>query len=78
MRTLETLWNSYRVRVVPANAPEIQVQECRRAFYAGATALLGEMLSIPDGLTEEQEMEELMKIRQELSSFADLVTQGKA
>ena len=78
MKTLQTLWNSYRVRVVPANAPEIQVQECRRAFYAGATALLGEMLSIPDGLTEEQEMEELMKIRQELSSFADLVTQGKA
>jgi hypothetical protein len=29
-------WESYRRSVLPATAPEIQITECRRAFYAGA------------------------------------------
>jgi len=30
---------SYWRSVVPAGAPDVQVQECRRAFYAGAWAM---------------------------------------
>ncbi len=38
-RRIFEAWESYRTRVVPTEAPPIQVQECRRAFYAGAAAL---------------------------------------
>jgi hypothetical protein len=33
-------WQSYRDQVIPPNAPEIQLLECRRAFYAGAAGFL--------------------------------------
>lgn len=33
-------WRSYDRAVVPANAPTVQREECRRAFYAGARAML--------------------------------------
>jgi hypothetical protein len=33
-------WDKYRALVVPANAIPVQIQECRRAFYAGASEVL--------------------------------------
>jgi hypothetical protein len=40
MRLLEQ-WNSYSQAVMPRDASAVQIQECRRAFYAGAQALMG-------------------------------------
>jgi hypothetical protein len=39
MKTLEQHWLGYRQEVLPLNASEVQVTECRRAFIAGATSL---------------------------------------
>jgi hypothetical protein len=71
-------WDTYRALVVPANAIDIQVRECRRAFYAGAQAILNTFLSIeagPPGVdpTEEQLQagaEFLERVRLELEEFA--------
>lgn len=35
------LWESYRKRVLPANAGAVQVEETRRGFYAGCAGLFG-------------------------------------
>ncbi len=37
MRIAEA-WESYRARVVPADAVPVQVAECKQAFYAGASS----------------------------------------
>lgn len=33
-------WTDYKEKVVPTNAPEVQVVETRKAFYAGGIALV--------------------------------------
>jgi hypothetical protein len=38
--TIDVEWRNYRNRVIPKSAPEIQILESRRAFYAGASAML--------------------------------------
>lgn len=40
MRFIERGWNSYR-KLLPADAPPIQIKETRQAFYAGAAINLG-------------------------------------
>jgi hypothetical protein len=40
MPKLSEQWQSYFKKVMPNGGPSIQVQECRRAFYAGAFAAL--------------------------------------
>lgn len=39
-RLIAAAWRNYQLKVLPPLAPDIQVLECRRAFYAGAVALL--------------------------------------
>ena len=40
MKTLFDEWQGYRRDVVPPHAPAIQVEECRRAFYARLPRIL--------------------------------------
>ena len=37
-------WSSYQAEVVPAEAPDVQREECKRAFYAGAQAMFNEVM----------------------------------
>lgn len=39
MNTLREQWESYLADVMPRDAPPVQIQETRRAFYAGARAM---------------------------------------
>jgi len=70
MKLLETQWVSYRNQVLPKQAPPIQVQECRRAFYAGACAyqhlamMLGEDQAGTATVTER-----LKKLNEEIHEF---------
>jgi len=57
MRTIKTPsiaagWDAYRRLVMDANAPQIQFDECKMAFYAGANVL---MESIMHNLDPEAE-----------------------
>lgn len=41
-------WKSYEREVVPVGAPDIQREECRRAFYAGAAAYAAAVYAATD------------------------------
>lgn len=71
MRTIQEQWESYLNVVLPKNAPQIQVTECRRAFYAGAQAMMTVFTSIgePD-ISEDAGVALIEGFNSELSSFA--------
>jgi hypothetical protein len=70
MRTVFDLWTSYRAGVLPADAGPIQVEECRRAFYAGAAAVFGLTMGEACEPEDEQEIElNLHAIANELGDF---------
>lgn len=54
-RRLEEAWNSYVAQCIPPDAPPVQIDETRKAFYGGALSLLAEMLG---GLSEGPDAEE--------------------
>lgn len=73
-------WLSYWTAVKPDNAPPIQLQECRRAFYAGARALLSlEMTQLEDG-TEPTDADLAMmdEVYAELLAFSEAIGEGRA
>lgn len=71
---LAETWQSYRDQVIPAAASPVQVQECRRAFYAGAAGFYsaGSTLAV-DGAEDPIET-----LRAELDAFDADVRAGKA
>lgn len=46
MSELNQRWQTYKSKVIPRDAPAIQMVECKRAFFAGAGAVL-EIVSRP-------------------------------
>jgi hypothetical protein len=64
-------WNSYRREVIPAEAPVIQVEECRRAFYAGCIHLFYAVLGIMDPGTEPTagDLAQMTAIEGELKAY---------
>ena len=72
-------WATFE-RVLPADAPDIQKQEMRRAFYGGAQALLGGLLKAlePGGKTTEGDLATIDGVNAELKRFAEDVLNGKA
>lgn len=63
-------WDSYMARVVPRGAPSMQIQECRRAFYAGAQQLMGIFDAIAtDAVSEGQGVEIIERLHVELRAF---------
>lgn len=72
VETVAEAFATYRAKVLPADAPAIQVTECQRAFYAGAYFLLMNVAyNIGDESTpEEQGIEELEKLKAECEAFA--------
>lgn len=75
---LRKAWESYRNEVLPQNAPFFQVLECRRAFYAGAQALMSGVLNSldPGSNPTEQDIEIMTGIQSELSQFCESVRNG--
>ena len=68
-------WASYRERVLPVDAPPVQVRECQLAFYAGAVSLHEALLggvSPGDGVTDA-DMELMEAIELELRAFVESV-----
>lgn len=40
MNEIEDRWKTYRLKVIPLDAPDFQVVEMRRCYYAGAQAVV--------------------------------------
>ncbi len=77
---IEDQWMDFRARVVPVDAPAEQLMEMRRAFYAGAEALLRVVLTglapCEDSTPEDEKL--MDEIDAELAAFAELVAMGVA
>lgn len=47
-RLIEAGWQSMRLMVLPPNAPEVQIVEMRKAFFAGAQHLFASIMAVLD------------------------------
>ena len=61
-------WASYLAAVVPAGAGEAQREESKRAFYAGAAAMFGDMLNAAE-LEEDAAAARLEALDRELADY---------
>ena len=77
-RPIGSSWDLFRSAVVPHDAPPTQVQEMRRAYYAGCAALfdIQMQMTAPDK-TEEDGMDTMSSVQAELLEFAGQVQSGK-
>lgn len=75
-------WNSYMKAVFPNGRPTdpIQLQETRRAFYAGALAIFSRILRdlTPSAEPEPQDLTMMDDIKNELDAFYEKVKAGQA
>lgn len=81
MPIIEEGWKQYEADIIPADAPEVQRIESRRAFYAGAfvtfTCLLENMSPGPGELTESDD--KLMEgVKDEIEHFYAELAAGRA
>ncbi len=68
---IEAGWIGYRHLVMSENAPQIQIDECRMAFFAGAQHLFASIMSIlePGSEPTEKDLDRMTQIDSELKSF---------
>ena len=74
---IDERWKTYRLKVVPLDAPELQAIEGRRAFYAGAQAVVDMLLSSASQ-GQVQAVRELAGLKAEVETFRALVRADKA
>lgn len=69
------LFKDYQEKVIPQDASPIQVQECRRAFYAGAHGLFYSVLNLVSDSEEVTQEDEILmeEIERELNNFVTSV-----
>ncbi len=53
--TIEEGFDSYKRGVIPETARAFQVNECKRAFYAGAGVMFGRMMELSELPAQEAE-----------------------
>jgi len=61
-------WQSYERDVVPSTAPDIQREECRRAFYAGAWACFCAVLAASEPADEDECERRLQALQDEIEN----------
>ncbi len=73
-------WDSFARAALPRDAPAVQRQEMRRAFYAGAQGILHGVIAAlaRDKEPTEEDLSMMMNLEIELSEFAELVKKGRA
>ena len=77
--TVKGAWESFEAHVIPADSPLVQVQECRRAFYAGAMAMLSMCESVGEtGVSEDEGVRRLEGWRKECERFIAMMNMGRA
>lgn len=80
-RLLVDEWDSYRRNVMPAAVSSTQLLETRRAFYAGARALLTLLtagVEASDGPPSADELTYAETLEHELTFFMQLIQRGQA
>lgn len=79
MKSLPQEFDEYRLLVIPAGATQSQVRECRRAFYAGAGAVLTLLHALSgNDVSEDDGVAALGAMRRDLEAFCEAVRTDKA
>ena len=79
MNTIAEQWGLFEKAVIPIDAPAIQRQEMRRAFYGGAAALLRLQWVVGDGaIGEDAGVAIIEGWHDECLRFAEDVSKGRA
>ena len=79
MDRIEAQFEDYKEKVIPMDASKTQVSETRRAFYAGAQAMMTIFRVVgTDRVTKSEGEQILVDADQELRRFAEMVQEGKA
>lgn len=79
MNTIAEQWAVLEAAVIPKNAPPVQRQEMRRAFYAGAEAMLRLQWGVGDKAVSEDAGVAMMEgWHEECRLFAQQVAAGDA
>lgn len=70
-KLLEAGWLGYRYQVVPATAGPVQIEETRRAFYAGAQLLFHSIMMTfaPGKEPTDADFKRIDVIHEELKAF---------
>lgn len=76
MQTIQQLWNTYEKNCVPADASTVQIQETRRAFFAGAAAMWQLFGQIADQGSEEKSHQMFERLDKELVEFMENLGKG--
>lgn len=73
-------WDQFARAVLPQNAPPVQRQEVRRAFYAGAQAIMLKVIATlaSDAEPTAGDLQIMEDLERELSDFAESVKEGRA
>ncbi len=79
MNSVKEAWESFEAAVIPEDAPAVQRSEMRRAFYAGAWAMLMGCSSIGEtSVTEEEGVAMLESWKKECERFYLMMNMGRA
>lgn len=77
--SIHRVWLSYMDEVIPAAAPAEQIAECKRAFVAGAKAVLAIVTRLGDDeFSEDEGVLVLMALHRECQAFVQDVLEGRA
>ena len=70
--TIGEAWASYSAEVVPAGAPKVQREECKRAFYAGAQAMFQVVMETAELDSDDASEARLAAIEREMQDWLRL------
>src|SRR5262245_37800692 len=64
-------WIGYKMMVLPPDAPQVQIDECRLAFYAGCQHLWGTLTNIldPEADVTDDDVSKMDSINNEMLAF---------
>ena len=71
-KLIEAGWAGYRLLVLPQDASQLQIDECRTAFMAGSQHLFSSIMVVldPGGDPTDADLKKMDLIDQELRAFA--------
>lgn len=75
--TIEQLWQGFSARALARDAPDVQMKECRRVFYAGAFALLTELTLLAEK-SDDEGVAQLDRWLSECNGFFEAIRKGQA
>jgi hypothetical protein len=65
-------WADYSAEVVPPDAPAVQREECKRAFYAGAQAMFTAVIAAVEPDDDDVCEAHLAALSREMHDFVEL------